>query len=246
MLWRFFKYFTLFLVLGWLLCAIDLYMVMQPIALHPKDMLLPIVAVAFFALFPAYLETKLQQRNEELLLQRNQRREIHTNGNEVKTSQLKMDSLTNAISKDAFNEIIGLKIIESKHLDHPLSMILFDIDFFKKINDTYGHLTGDVILKELAQTVKGNLREAEYFVRWGGEEFIVLLPGTSIQGAKMVAEKLRRTIEHTPFEKVGKVTCSFGVTALKIDDTIKSFLSRADEALYEAKEAGRNRVRVKI
>ena len=205
----------------------------------------PFLLVAIFAYFPAKLAYLLQESGKRKI-QNNIEIKKNTTNDEKKSSKLKIDHLTNAISKDSFNEIIGFKIIESKHTNSPLSMILFDIDHFKKINDTYGHLVGDTVLRELSEVVRASIRESEYFVRWGGEEFIILLPGTSLEGAKMVAEKLRRAIESHHFSTVGRVTSSFGVTALRTDDTIKTFIERCDEALYEAKEGGRNRVKVKI
>ncbi len=205
----------------------------------------PFLLVAIFAYFPAKLAYLLQESGKRKI-QNNIEIKKNTTNDEKKSSKLKIDHLTNAISKDSFNEIIGFKIIESKHTNSPLSIILFDIDHFKKINDTYGHLVGDTVLRELSEVVRASIRESEYFVRWGGEEFIILLPGTSLEGAKMVAEKLRRAIESHLFSTVGRVTSSFGVTALRTDDTIKTFIERCDEALYEAKEGGRNRVKVKI
>ena len=242
MLSYYLKYFFLYFVICWIGIFFELYFVLEPFPLKWQYGVVPFLLVAIFAYFPAKLA---------YLLQENGKRKIQNNieitrNYEKKGSKLKIDHLTNAISKDSFNEIIGFKIIESKHTNSPLSMILFDIDHFKKINDTYGHLVGDTVLRELSEVVRANIRESEYFVRWGGEEFIILLPGTSLEGAKMVAEKLRRAIETHHFSTVGKVTSSFGVSALRTNDTIKTFIERCDEALYEAKEAGRNRVKAKI
>jgi len=243
------KYFVLFALLACVAFYVQVYMVMEPMPIHPKYFFIPCLLVALLAIFPASLERRLRAQQEAM--QRNiketTKRAVAKNSEASLTrSKLKHDKLTGAISKDSFNEIIGLKIMEAKHVNSALSLILFDIDHFKKINDTYGHLVGDTILKELADLVRNNLRESEYFVRWGGEEFVILLPGTSLQGAQMVAEKLRRVVREHDFSEVGGVTCSFGVTTLKEDDTIKSFIKRADEALYEAKNEGRNRVKVKI
>ena len=244
MIRHYLKYFLLYFAICWIGILFELYFVLEPFPLQWRYGVVPLLLVTIFAYFPAKLAFELQETKEQKVpnieINKSTRRE------EKNSSKLKIDHLTNAISKDSFNEIIGFKIIESKHMNSPLSMILFDIDHFKKINDTYGHLVGDTVLRELAEVVRSSIRESEYFVRWGGEEFIVLLPGTSLEGAKMVAEKLRRAIEAHRFPTVGQVTSSFGVTALHTDDTIKTFLERCDEALYEAKEAGRNRVKVKI
>jgi len=156
------------------------------------------------------------------------------------------DALTKAMNKDFFNEIVGSKIVESKLYKHPLSIIMFDIDFFKKINDTYGHLVGDKVLSEVGNVVKKNTRKSEIFARVGGEEFAILLSDTSLDGAILVAEKLRVAIQNNRFAPVKEVTCSFGVTLLKDNDTIESFVKRADTALYKAKQNGRNRVEVLV
>ncbi len=241
------KYFLLFALFACAIFYIQVYMVMEPITLYPKYALMPCLLVAIFSYIPARLEKMLQEeKSRKKSSETPQRPVLQRSETRSTRSRLKHDKLTGAISKDSFNEIIGFKIMEAKHIDSALSLIIFDIDYFKKINDTYGHLVGDTILKELSELIRNNLRESEYFVRWGGEEFVILLPGTSLQGAQMVAEKLRRAVEENTFSEVGKVTCSFGVTTLKEDDTIKSFLKRADEALYEAKNGGRNQVKVKI
>ncbi len=233
------KYLLLYLVLGWLAAVVQVYMVMEPFEIYPRYYIVPLVFVAIAALFPAWAEAKAKEQSEDPKPMPKERPKPV-----APPVCYKKDALTGALLKDAFNEICGIKIIEAKHLNEPLSLVIFDIDHFKKINDTHGHLQGDEVLRELSRIVRDNIRQKEYFVRWGGEEFVLLLPGTGLQGAKMVAEKIRRIVESTPFS-IGKVTCSFGVTTLKKDDTIQSFLHRADEALYEAKESGRNQVKVR-
>lgn len=235
--------FGLFIALA---CFVEVYIVMEPMVLYPRYAIVPILLTFILAFFPA---KKISMMQEKLASKRGITRDIDRFkdiSNNSSHKKLKIDGLTGALNKESFNEIIGLKIIEAKHVAAPLSLIIFDIDHFKKINDTYGHGTGDIILKELSELIRKNLRESEYFIRWGGEEFVILMPGTSLQGAKMVAEKLRRVVENAVFPEVKKVTCSFGVTSLEEEDTIKSFFERADEALYEAKKNGRNRVEVKL
>ena len=242
------KYFLLFALIASAFFYLQVYVMMEPMPIYPKYAIMPTIMVAILSIFPALLERRLERLKEESRRTTKESKRVIMSAPDPNPgrSKLKHDKLTGAISKDSFNEIIGLKIIEAKHVNSALSLIIFDIDHFKKINDTYGHLVGDTILKELAELIRSNLRESEYFVRWGGEEFVILLPGTSLQGAQMVAEKLRRAVEEHGFSEVGKVTCSFGATTLKENDTIKSFMSRADEALYEAKNEGRNQVKVKI
>jgi len=239
----FFKYFFLYLLLIFAALAVQVYVVLEPMELYPRYYIVPVVMAALLALFPAYLERKVAKLREELERKRMEEQiKRKSTASSAASSTAKRDALTGALRKDAFNEIFGVKIMEAKHVEQPLSLIIFDIDFFKKINDTYGHLAGDKVLQEVAEVVRQNIRKSEYFVRWGGEEFIVLLPGTGLQSAQMVAEKIRRAVEEHAFDEVGRVTCSFGVTQLHPDDTIATFLQRADEALYEAKRGGRNRV----
>ncbi len=238
------KYLLLFEAIVGAFLWVQVYIVIEPIEILPKYYIVPAVMAAVLAIFPTYLQKKIEVLKEEK--ERLQKRGKSVMNRRRSDRHTKIDMLTGALRKDGFNEIFGIKIMEAKHTDQPLSLVIFDIDHFKKINDTYGHLTGDTILKELSELVRQNIRQSEYFVRWGGEEFIILMPGTGLQGAKMVAEKLRRVVESATFSEVGKVTCSFGVTQLLEEDTITSFLQRADEALYEAKKDGRNRVKVKI
>jgi diguanylate cyclase (GGDEF)-like protein len=129
--------------------------------------------------------------------------------------------------------------------DYKASLIFMDIDHFKHVNDTYGHDAGDLVLKSVVSIVKDQLKTHHVFGRWGGEEFIYILPETDLEAAEEFAEELRRRIEENEFSIVGHVTMSFGVTAVKSEDTVESFVKRADEALYNAKETGRNRVVVR-
>ncbi len=124
--------------------------------------------------------------------------------------------------------------------DHPLSMILFDLDHFKLINDSHGHDRGDDILREVASTASPLLRKTDHFGRWGGEEFILLAPETTLEQASNLAERLRRAVADISHEN--EVTASFGIAEYGSSDTPESFIKRADEALYNAKAAGRNRV----
>ncbi|NQY21672.1 MAG: diguanylate cyclase [Campylobacteraceae bacterium] len=123
-----------------------------------------------------------------------------------------------------------------------LALILMDIDFFKKINDTYGHKIGDDVLVEIAKLIKNNIRGIDVLGRWGGEEFLIICPETNIFGAVMLAGKIRKVIENYKFKEVNKITCSFGVTEYYKNENIEESFNRADKALYIAKEQGRNKV----
>jgi diguanylate cyclase (GGDEF)-like protein/PAS domain S-box-containing protein len=155
-----------------------------------------------------------------------------------------IDVLTQAFNRIKFNEIIRLEIERVKRYNHPLSLIMFDIDYFKNVNDQHGHSVGDYVLKTLTLIVKENLREIDSLVRWGGEEFIVVAPETKLERAKGVAERIRKAVEDTVFDIVGKITISLGVTQFKKVDTEDTFITRTDDALYTAKRRGRNRVEV--
>jgi len=152
------------------------------------------------------------------------------------------DALTKIYNRYGINDILRHKIEEIQRYQTRAAVIFFDIDFFKKINDTYGHDMGDYVLQNIAKIVSQQIRSSDAFGRWGGEEFIVILPETSLQQASKVAEKLRKRIEHEAFGAVQKVTCSFGVTEIEEDDNITTLLKRVDLSLYEAKRSGRNRV----
>jgi diguanylate cyclase (GGDEF)-like protein len=153
------------------------------------------------------------------------------------------DGLTNLYNRRAFNEIMMdevNRIINGEFL----SMIITDIDFFKKVNDTFGHLIGDEVLKKISDELKINLRENDLIARWGGEEFIVMLPHTDILGAKMVAEKLRLCVQELSFPSDMHITMSFGVSQHLYGEDISNTIKKADDALYKAKHNGRNRVEI--
>ncbi|MDH5654751.1 MAG: diguanylate cyclase [Spirochaetia bacterium] len=155
------------------------------------------------------------------------------------------DPLTGAYNRNRFNSNLENEIERSLRYNHPLSLIIFDIDYFKKFNDEFGHPVGDKILINLSKLIKSNIRITDIFARYGGEEFIILLPETSIKKAAVMAENLRKLIEfnsaHNP-ECPKQITCSFGVTELHDDDSSETIIKRVDDALYRAKNAGRNRV----
>jgi diguanylate cyclase (GGDEF)-like protein/PAS domain S-box-containing protein len=156
------------------------------------------------------------------------------------------DILTGFYNRRKFREIIRIEIERVKRYNKPLSIIMFDIDHFKKINDRYGHSNGDYVLKTIAVIVRKNIRKIDYLFRWGGEEFLILSSETQLDKAHALAERIRKAIESYKFKKVGKVTVSFGVTEFKERDTQDSFIKRADDAMYKAKEKGRNRVEVRV
>ena len=153
------------------------------------------------------------------------------------------DSLTNIYNRLHFNRLLDAEMDKAKRYGGQLSIIFFDIDHFKKINDTHGHPTGDVILKEIAAVISDANRSSDIFARYGGEEFIILTASTNIKGAMEHAQRLKQDIEQHRFP-IGRVTASFGVTEfITASDDHESLLERADKALYQAKSDGRNCVR---
>jgi len=153
-----------------------------------------------------------------------------------------IDSLTNIYNRAYFEEGLDKEIARVNRENTYLSLIILDIDFFKNINDTYGHQVGDDILIEIASLIGDNTRKTDIFARWGGEEFVKILPNTNLEKALIVAESLRKKIEEHNFSNNIKITCSFGVSEFKSDDDKHKLVKRADKALYLAKENGRNKV----
>ncbi|MEM6533667.1 MAG: GGDEF domain-containing protein [Myxococcota bacterium] len=159
-----------------------------------------------------------------------------------------IDGLTQAYNKRYFLEALERELNRALRYQRTLSLAMFDIDHFKKINDTHGHLAGDYVLRELANIVSHNIRREDIFARYGGEEFSLILPEVDGEDASRVCEKLRRLIEEFDFrfaEKRIAVTSSFGIRATvkgETDVEVSEFIHDADERLYEAKTSGRNRV----
>ncbi len=152
------------------------------------------------------------------------------------------DDLTGIYNRGFFNKTVKDEIERVKRYDEKFSMILFDIDYFKNVNDTYGHDMGDYVLREISKTVDKSRRNTDKFFRVGGEEFALLLFNTDLENAAIVAEKMRQKVENMALEKVGRVTISAGVTQCKGDDNFETLYKRSDEALYKAKNKGKNRV----
>ena len=156
------------------------------------------------------------------------------------------DSLTKVYNRAKYDEIMGRERERTKRYNRFLSLVMFDIDVFKKINDTYGHLNGDIVLKNIVALVKEEVRKIDYLIRWGGDEFILILPETNLEGAKGLAERIRNSIADQKFENMEGVTVSLGITQFSKDDTDDTLMKRADEALYKAKMNGGNRVEINI
>ena len=165
---------------------------------------------------------------------------------EMRTEQLEklasIDDLTQIYNRRKFFELADYEIERNTRYQHPLSIIMIDVDHFKKINDRFGHQVGDTTLQLFSKIILQTIRITDVFGRVGGEEFALVLPETPKQAAKEFAERLRLCIENEKFPSIGKITICLGVTEFSNDDTKDSIFNRADIALYAAKESGRNKV----
>lgn len=150
------------------------------------------------------------------------------------------DTLTDTYNRLKFNESLRREIELARRYGNTFSLIMFDIDHFKQFNDQNGHIFGDKVLIEITNRVKGTVREVDLFARWGGEEFVILLPQTDCEEASALAERLRQLIYLESLKKEISITCSFGVTSSCSEDDEGSIMERVDKALYRAKECGRN------
>ena len=157
----------------------------------------------------------------------------------------KIDTLTGASNRAAMNEMLEREVDLAHRHQSAMSILILDLDHFKQINDNYGHTTGDDVLREFVECTNQALRKTDMLFRFGGEEFVIILPGVNVTGASLAAERLRGIIEKHVFNnRQGSipVTISIGTASLTMQDTVKTMIKRADKALYTAKNAGRNRV----
>jgi len=155
-----------------------------------------------------------------------------------------VDALTGALNRKMFVLLFSEKKAVSRRSHQPLSLIMIDIDHFKSINDLYGHPAGDTVLKEFVKIIQTNLRTNDFLFRWGGEEFVLLLPGQSLDEADALAQRLRNSIRDHVFGIPGTLTASFGITEIHLDETDEATFQRLDRALYRAKELGRDRIEI--
>ena len=159
-------------------------------------------------------------------------------------AQATLDSLTGLPNRRGFDLLAAQAMQEAQREPKPLTAMLLDLDHFKRLNDTHGHLAGDLVLAGFARDLESCLRQSDIVCRWGGEEFIVLLKDTDAHAALKIAEKVRHLIEQQRYSYQGnalRITVSIGLTTLQPDDTLHNLLSRADQAMYRAKLSGRNR-----
>lgn len=192
------------------------------------------------------------ERNNQALEERlsASRREISQLQAHLETmrNESRTDPLTSLPNRKYFDQALQSAIDRAQEQEEPLSLMMTDVDHFKKFNDSYGHLIGDQVLRLVANSVKQNVKGQDLAARYGGEEFAVVLPNTILRSAITVADQIRRAvmgkelIKRSTGEGLGRVTLSIGVAQLRVNDTIQSLIERADLCLYAAKRAGRNRV----
>ncbi len=188
----------------------------------------------------AHVQTEETNRTLELRVQeRTEKLEKVLNEVEILAT---LDSLTGIFNRRKFNEMMQLEFNRIKRYGNAASLIMLDVDHFKTINDTHGHQAGDRVLNEFASLLKDNARNVDILCRWGGEEFAILLPETNIQQALVAAEHLRHLVSTHHFSIIDQLTVSIGVAESRTDEILDQWLNRADQALYDAKNHGRNTV----
>jgi len=182
----------------------------------------------------------LVEKNKQLEIEIFERRKVEA---ELEY-QASIDPLTSILNRRKFNEVLSYEINREERYRSGLSLIICDLDRFKNVNDEFGHDGGDQALIAFTHLISNAIRKSDVFARWGGEEFVLLLPKTQLEEAMQIASKLRLITEATMIPHVGRITTSFGVSEYQSGDTGEALIKRADMALYKAKENGRNRVEV--
>jgi diguanylate cyclase len=186
------------------------------------------------------LELKLQSSRDDIA-------QLQRDLDDVRREAM-LDPLTKICNRKSFDENLLKALADANGGEAPLCLMLLDIDHFKRFNDTWGHQTGDQVLRLVAMTLKSNIKGQDTAARYGGEEFAAILPETDLDGAMIVADNIRKAVQakellkRSTNEKLGRITASFGVAMYRGGDTASSLIERADRCLYAAKHAGRNRV----
>lgn len=189
------------------------------------------------------LERQLYQLNNDLEIKVRERTTELTRANETLAEINRHDALTGLSNRLAASELLHSEYARMQRTGNAYSVLMLDVDFFKKVNDTYGHAVGDEVLRLVASTIKGNLRVNDFVSRFGGEEFLVLLPSTGLEQALQVAEKIRAAVAASRHRTAGQITVSIGVAVASCDQKDEeAAVKEADDQLYAAKNGGRNRV----
>jgi polar amino acid transport system substrate-binding protein len=152
------------------------------------------------------------------------------------------DKLTNIYNRHKIDEVLKYELLRCARTKQSFGLIIVDVDYFKSVNDEFGHNVGDNVLVSIVDVIRNNIRQTDILGRWGGEEFVIIVTETTKEDIVYFSQKLRKIIESTPIEDIGFKTCSFGVTISKNGDNSNKIIERADSALYLAKQKGRNKV----
>jgi two-component system cell cycle response regulator len=193
------------------------------------------------------LELTVDERTRDLIIKNKQLEFEISERRKVEAEleyQASIDPLTSILNRRKFNEVLSYETKREQRYQNGLSIIMCDLDRFKKVNDDFGHDGGDQALISFSRLISNAIRNSDVFARWGGEEFAILLPETGLDEAIQIAGKLRLITEATMIPHIGRITTSFGVSEYASGETEESFIKRADMALYKAKDNGRNRVEV--
>lgn len=206
----------------------------EQLAGHPPDVTVGLLSSVVDA--NEQLQTRLQEAEQRL--------KVQADAISLYMSEARTDALTRLPNRRAFDEGLARHVAQWRRHGHPLSVMMVDVDHFKKFNDTHGHQAGDQALRVVSQVLQSTMREADFVTRYGGEELAVILPATDIQEAQRAAQRARQAIEQAPISSgawTAHVTVSLGVAELHMAETAGDLVGRADAALYAAKQAGRNR-----
>ncbi len=205
------------------------------------------LAIGFLIAENNKMHKETHELQSNLTTSRIQIEDLKQNLEEAEQTGLR-DSLTSLWNRRAFDKILDAQIQIAPNKNSPLSLILTDIDHFKKINDRFGHVVGDEVLRLVARTISKSIKSRDMAARFGGEEFAIILPDTELVNAMQIADQLRQVLEsqkwvvHHRKESIGTITASFGVAEHKFGEKKSTFMNRTDQKLYDAKSSGRNRV----
>ncbi|MFP4186826.1 MAG: diguanylate cyclase [Acholeplasmataceae bacterium] len=189
-----------------------------------------------------YPVKELEERNASLeRLVQEKTRHLERALEEI-TKLATIDKLTSINNRYKIDDVLSAEVKKAQETDRTFSVIMLDIDDFKRVNDTFGHHQGDIVLKEIAMTLKEQMGEHDILGRWGGEEFLIISKEQTKNGAIGLAERCRKALEHTDFTGIEKLTGSFGIAEYRPGESQEMIVLRADQALYRAKEKGKNRI----
>ena len=196
------------------------------------------ISAIFLIILVVYWNRKITRTNRLLI---NAQKDIEQKNKELEKLAT-TDKLTSIYNRRKLDEMLQHELNRSQRFKHTFAVVILDIDHFKKVNDTFGHQEGDKVLIQLANILKTHIRKTDIMGRFGGEEFVIICPESHQENVYNLIEKIRLYIENYKFENIGNITASFGITMLQENDTEEALLKRADDALYKAKNTGRNKV----